>query len=201
MAEASNEKKQIIEANLRRGGVGAALPLDHLLRLVESAIRQPLRSSPDDSQVVTCLAGWDETSTDSALHRDRRFGTLRLATSFNDTSSSAGDANQERNSSFALTQKLSSPDVGGIAGATRVIADALVNKIADVFNVLASEVDKTMPMSHYGVDSLVAVELRNWLATAVKSKMTVFEILQSPSLLEFAGLTATRSELLKDITK
>jgi hypothetical protein len=55
-----------------------------------------------------------------------------------------------------------------------------VGKMADVFNLVASEVDKVMPASHYGVDSLVAVQLRNQLVTAAMNKVTVFEILQTP---------------------
>jgi hypothetical protein len=196
VAESSDEKKQIIEASLKRGGIGAPLALDHLLRLVESGIRQPLRRTPDDSQIVTCLASWDETAEDSVLHQDRRFRTLRLGTSTKNAVAASAGAGDKESSSFALTQKLSSPEVGGVAGAARVIADALVGKMADVFNLVATEIDRAMPMSHYGVDSLVAVELRNWLATAAKSKVSVFEILQTPSLLEFAALAAARSDLL-----
>ncbi|KAH8655375.1 type I polyketide synthase [Xylariales sp. PMI_506] len=199
VAEASDEKKQIIETSLKRGGVGAPLALDHLLRLVECSVRHPLRANPDDSQIVTCLAGWDETGEDSALHRDRRFRTLRLGKSFKSGQAAAAADGDKENSSFALTQKLTSPDVGGVTGAARVIADALVGKMADVFNLVASEIDKAMPMSHYGVDSLVAVELRNWLATAAKSKVSVFEILQTPSLMEFAALAAARSDFLRDV--
>ncbi|KAF1835370.1 hypothetical protein BDW02DRAFT_290387 [Decorospora gaudefroyi] len=200
VAEASEEKKQVLETSLRRRGVGAPLALDHLLRLVECAIREPLRSCPDDSQVVTCLASWDETDADSALHRDRRFRTLRLGTSLK-TAGAVDDSKNSNNAnpSFALTQKLSSPEVGGVPGAARVIADALVGKMADLFNLLSTEIDQAMPMSHYGVDSLVAVEVRNWLGTAAKAKVSVFEILQTPSLHEFAALAAGRSELVRAI--
>ena len=38
--------------------------------------------------------------------------------------------------------------------------------MADIFHLVSGEIDKAMPMSHYGVDSLVAVELRNWLSMA-----------------------------------
>jgi hypothetical protein len=198
VAEASEEKKQILETALRRRGVGAPLALNHLLRLVECAIRKPLRSNINKSQVITCLAGWNETEEDSALHRDRRFGTLRLGVAFKTAgaASESSKGNENSNSSFALTQKLSSPEVGGVAGAARVIADALVGKMAELFNLLSTEIDQAMPMSHYGVDSLVAVEVRNWLGTAAKTKVSVFEILQTPSLQEFAALAAGRSELI-----
>ena len=78
------------------------------------------------------------------------------------------------------------------------IAAALVIKLSDLFNLAASEVDTSMPMSHYGVDSLV--ELRNWLRGAAKVKVTIFEILQSASLLEFACLVAARAGLMAATT-
>lgn len=196
VAEASEEKNKVLETALRRRGVGAPLALDHLLRLVEWAIRTPLRRTPDDSQVVTCLAGWDETAEDSALHRDRRFGTLRLGVAFKTTGTASDTKEDNINSSFALTQKLSLPESGGFPGASRIIADALVGKMAELFNLLSTEIDQAKPMSYYGVESLVAVEVRNWLGTAAKTKVSVFEILQTSSIQELAALAAGRSELL-----
>ncbi|KAH6984663.1 hypothetical protein BKA56DRAFT_581384 [Ilyonectria sp. MPI-CAGE-AT-0026] len=57
-----------------------------------------------------------------------------------------------------------------------------------------AEIDASLPMSHYGVDSLVAVELRNRLGCAAKTNVSFFAILQTPSLPEFASLVASNSE-------
>lgn len=48
-------------------------------------------------------------------------------------------------------------------------------------------------LSRYGVDWLVAVELRNWLSSSVKAKVSVFEILQSASITESAAPVAGKS--------
>lgn len=73
---------------------------------------------------------------------------------------------------------------------------ALAMKLSELFNLAASDIDSSMPMSHDGLDSLVAVELRNWLRSTTRVKVTIFEIPQSVSLLEFANLIARRARLV-----
>jgi aryl carrier-like protein len=67
-------------------------------------------------------------------------------------------------------------------------------KLADMFSISQSDMDPRLPLSSYGVDSLSAVELRNWISGTIHVKVSVFEILQTPSLLEFATLLAGKSE-------
>jgi acyl carrier protein len=45
-----------------------------------------------------------------------------------------------------------------------------------------SELDAGKSMSSYGTDSLVAVEIKNWVQRETKVKVSVFEILQSVSI-------------------
>ena len=66
-------------------------------------------------------------------------------------------------------------------------------KLADIFSVHLGDVDEALPLSAIGVDSLVAVELRNWVGTMLKSKVTIFEILQSSSVTQFSELVAGRT--------
>ncbi len=73
-----------------------------------------------------------------------------------------------------------------------MLVDALIAKLADMFNIPGSDIDTGLPMSRYGVDSLVAVELRKWLGSVVRAKVSVFEILQSASLDEFAASLASK---------
>ncbi|KAK4172635.1 hypothetical protein QBC36DRAFT_196527, partial [Triangularia setosa] len=54
-------------------------------------------------------------------------------------------------------------------------------------------IDPTQPLSVYGVDSLVAVELRNWLREALKVDMAVFEILGGSSYATIARDVVKRS--------
>ena len=71
----------------------------------------------------------------------------------------------------------------------------MAKRLAIIFNVSAEEIDLAVPMTMHGVDSLVAVELRNWLSGAAKDKISIFEITQSSYLMEFVGLIVKRSRL------
>ena len=50
----------------------------------------------------------------------------------------------------------------GVAVAS-IITDALVAKTAEILRIPTSEIDPSRPMYSYGVDSLVALEVRNWI--------------------------------------
>jgi hypothetical protein len=125
------------------------------------------------------------------MRHDRRFGTLRIVSHRGLTTASAAT---KKTSAAALAKALSK--VANMKEATALLTQAISAKIAEIFNLALADIDVELPMSRYGVDSLVAVELRNWLNGGAKAKVTVFEILQSASLSEFSALVATQSEAL-----
>ncbi|KAI1372099.1 polyketide synthase [Hypoxylon crocopeplum] len=193
----------------RRGGgadvlkhiesIGAAsVDIDVVLSLVESAIRHPLRDHPADSQIVVGIASEVTTPESSAARFDRRFGTIRLATSHGSNQSSGTDGADGIGSKDSLTELMRGAAAGTItlAEATTLVVDAVAAKIAAIFNIDRSDIDDGNQLSHYGVDSLVAVDLRNWLSSSLRARVSIFEILQTPSLSEFAGLIVSTSELL-----
>lgn len=59
-----------------------------------------------------------------------------------------------------------------------------------------SEIDKMATLSRWEIDSLVAVELRNWLSHAVQGQNSIFEVMQSSSLIVLATKTALKSKLV-----
>lgn len=75
------------------------------------------------------------------------------------------------------------------------MAEALSARLAAIFNVPVESVDLDIAVAAHGVDSLVAIELRNWFASAAKAKLSIFDILQSASLRELAELVVGRSPL------
>ncbi|KAH7002225.1 short chain dehydrogenase-domain-containing protein [Ilyonectria destructans] len=164
------------------------LEIDHVLRIIETAIREPSRASPDDCQIITCLARYGSIIEGSASKRYRRFATVRMA-----DRTAVSDGLAAGNTADATTVLIHTFSSSGISlvDAAKAIAQAIISKLADIFNIAMAEVDASLPMSHYGVDSLVAVELRNWLGSAAKAKVSIFTILQTPSLTEFTPLVAS----------
>ncbi|KAJ4296095.1 hypothetical protein N0V88_004797 [Collariella sp. IMI 366227] len=185
--EASGDER--LRARVENVGFGS-VDIESVLGMVEAAIREPLRAGPEESQIIVgpnfyAFAG------DSAMRHDRRFGTLRIASQRGLASSTEGQQDS-KSAAAVLTQSLAA--VSSMAEATSVLETAIAAKLADIFNIPLPDIDVELPLSRYGVDSLVAVELRNWLSASAKAKVSVFEILQSASITEFAALVAGKSE-------
>jgi hypothetical protein len=57
--------------------------------------------------------------------------------------------------------------VSSVTEASKVIADALVAKLVKFLQSSVADIDPTKPLHSYGVDSLVAVGIRNWILKEV----------------------------------
>jgi acyl carrier protein len=68
-----------------------------------------------------------------------------------------------------------------------VVTKALTMKLASMFMVSVESIASTQRLNELGVDSLVAVELKNWLASSVRSEVSIFELTNNTSLKELAA--------------
>lgn len=166
-----------------------------MLPLIEAAVlRSPQRTRIDDAQVIIGIAPWDQLPDGAIVRQDRRFSTLRLASPRGaaiPASAVAGGAAAAASPTAMLAQALKSSTT---AERTHSVAEAVAKRLAVIFNVSADDIDLAVPMTAHGVDSLVAVELRNWLSGAANAKISIFEITQSNSLIDFAALLVERSQ-------
>ena len=69
--------------------------------------------------------------------------------------------------------------------AETIVTDALLNKVAQILTLGPEKLDADRPIHYYGVDSLTAVDIRNWLSQTFAVKVSTFEILGDTS---FNGL-------------
>lgn len=177
-------------------GVGE-VDVSVVLQLLEDAIRHPISSSQENSQIVMGLTGntMDAMVENLNLIRERRFGTLRLANRRRGLQSTDTGSQGSKSSTAVLANALSSSSITA-QEASALLVNAVSAKLSELFSIPLDEIDVSLPLSRYGVDSLVAVELRNWLSSAAKAKVSVFEIVQGASLSEFCKLVAARSEYL-----
>ena len=161
----------------------------------EAVLHSPQRSQPDDAQVIIGIAPWDQLPDSAIIRQDRRFSTLRLTIPRG--AASAGEAAAGgaavTNPAAMLVRALET----STTERTQSVAEALAKRLAAIFSIPAEEIDLAVPMTVHGVDSLVAVELRNWLSGAANAKISIFEITQSKSLIDFAALLVERSQLVK----
>jgi acyl transferase domain-containing protein/NADPH:quinone reductase-like Zn-dependent oxidoreductase len=67
-----------------------------------------------------------------------------------------------------------------------LLESALLEQTARILGTAASKMDKEKPLTEHGFDSLMAVELRNWVDHRLKIAIPTMEIMRGPSISEFA---------------
>lgn len=163
--------------------------------LMKSLINREWKGDTCPAQVCTGL-GTADIMARFGLERpehleDPRFGPLNVLS----ITSSSSSADQEASSAA------SSPSTRLAASSTfpeavSIITDALVHKTAEILQMPVSEVDSSRPMYRYGVDSLVALEVRNWITKELQANMALLEILAAVPMGVFAERIAEKSRLV-----
>ncbi|KAK7736176.1 hypothetical protein SLS53_007204 [Cytospora paraplurivora] len=111
-----------------------------------------------------------------------------------DGGTAASDNNQDdRGWVYELLRAASGAD------AANVVVDALVQRLSKATSIAPAEIDRTRPLHAYGVDSLLAVELRNWFSKLFKADVAIFDITGQASLEKVAEGAAASSTLLKKV--
>ncbi|KAF2729917.1 ketoacyl-synt-domain-containing protein [Polyplosphaeria fusca] len=152
-----------------------------VLKAVECAITSPyatqlifgINTSPNS-------ALWD----DGPASRDLRFSPAKYRSAGEDAAN-AGPKSDELAARISRARTLDD--------AVAAVAAEITAKIMDIFMIPEEEVFPNKPMADFGVDSLTAVELRNALATKAAAEISIFDIMQSPSLDALAAAIAVKS--------
>ena len=114
---------------------------------------------------------------------DRKFDH-RIADVANTENTSTVSAQASLMSAISLTE------------ATKVVEQALRSSVAASITAEPEDIDVEKPLSSYGVDSLKAVEVRNWLYRELKCNVSVFDVLSPLPLETFAAKIAGKSKLV-----
>lgn len=80
--------------------------------------------------------------------------------------------------------------------ALSLVYNSLVAKVSAVLMVPEEEMDSSKPVSVYGLDSLVAIEIRNWITREFDATLQVLELLASSSMLNLAETILDKSKLV-----
>jgi hypothetical protein len=160
-----------------------------LLQLLDYCIRHPVRT-PRTAQIITGLA--------SSAVRKQRWGKESRFAALADDGTSRGDQTSGVNKAGSSTKgktgilKDRLRNASSVTEASDIVEKAVIEKLADMFVIPEQEIDATKPLARYGVDSLVAVELRNWLVPMTQCEMSIFDLLGAASLKGLAGSIAGR---------
>ncbi|KAH3271265.1 hypothetical protein KXW55_001457 [Aspergillus fumigatus] len=170
-----------VAERLRKDGDFAMLDEEIVLRALNAAVLYPLGTSSRPQLVVGLNSEpgpqWNPAGG-SQLGRDARFLHLRPRRKASPHGKAAdGGADSSK--------------------AASLIGAAIASKLADIFMAPVTEIDLSKPPAHFGVDSLIAVELRNMLVLQAAADISIFNLLQTPSLAALAASVAEKSRHVK----
>lgn len=80
-----------------------------------------------------------------------------------------------------------------LAEAGSIVSEELAKKLSLSLMIPATDIDPGKALHFYGVDSLVAVELRNWFAKELHADIAIFEILGNKGCDDLGSLAASRN--------
>lgn len=75
----------------------------------------------------------------------------------------------------------------------QIVINSLVAKLAHAMSISPEDVELSKPLSSYGVDSLMAVELRNWIRRDFAAPVAVFDIMGGVPISTIGELAVARS--------
>ena len=165
---------------LRKSG-HTVLSEDDVLGAVESAIISP----PKTQMMLGLNSGPGANWEDSGMARDHRFSSLRYRQTAQNTTSANKAGTGELGSLIAAASSFDE--------AVEVIVKGITKKLMDIFMIAEAEIAPSNALAEYGVDSLVAVELRNMLALRAGAEISIFDIMQSASITAVGAIVASKS--------
>jgi hypothetical protein len=112
------------------------------------------------------------------------------------TNDAAGNSNDPNASQDEIMEQ-GMAEASTLEAAIKIIEDALVARIAKALSTSPEDIDVELPLYTYGVDSLIAVEIRNWTMTRLKSEVSIFDILSALPIKDLAAKMAIGSQLLR----
>ena len=156
---------------------------NEVMSMIKSAIVTPLRTNGSGSRIIG-LKAWSPNA-DPVFQAPVFSHFRRRAVGRSPLSDVHGSTIRE-----TLRQ------VRSLKDATEKICDELVSKLSSLLMMPVEEVRTSKSMSEHGMDSLVAVEMRNWLLRELDSAIPILELMANVSLSQLSVKIAKNSKLV-----
>lgn len=108
--------------------------------------------------------------------------------------SAAADAVDTGANARSVDLKGSIETAASLSEAEHLVIDALIQRVAKTTSWPPEKMEAERPIHSYGVDSLTAIDLRNWIASVFEYDVAVFEILGEAT---FRGVGASITRKMK----
>jgi len=182
------ENPEVVRLLLKQGF--QPVKLEHVFRLLKLVIVEPA-TKPDDCQIAIGIHyDYNESTNKSppAFLRDPRFVHL--------VGRATGESGADANGGSAVGIKELLRKAPSHGEALKLMTDALLERLAGILGLAKEDIGPTQRIMDLGVDSLVAVELRNWIVRDLEAEVKVFEILGTDSISGFIEKVSKRSKLV-----
>ncbi len=175
------ENHELADAMKRQGFSGTTEP--ELMALLRSAVRRPRRG-----QIMTGLGTWRAGSSLGNFANPLFSNFRRLAQRV------PGDDGEHHDNSLSLRATLGTAK--DMADATDTVCAALLKQISVMGMVPEETIVPGRPMSEYGIDSLVAVEMRNWIFRETDFTVAILELMANQPIHKLATKIAEGTHLV-----
>ena len=179
------ENKDLAKNLERQGFEGTSE--DELMALIENAITHR-RREPPLCQTVTGLGSWSEAR--GSTFSGPMFSHFRRMALRSKDGSSGRDGDAKGRVRDLLRE------VTTLEDAATLVCEAVIGKISSLSMIPVDEISEARPISEFGMDSLVAVEMRNWLFREMDATVPILELLANNPLAALATKIAKRSKLV-----
>lgn len=119
---------------------------------------------------------------------DAKFSHLRAA-------AAAAEVQDVGTAAVTVSLRAALKTAANYGEALKIIYDGLVAKVSAVL-MLEDEMDPSKPIVVYGLDSLVAIEIRNWITRELDANLQVLVLLTSSSIVNLAETILKASKLV-----
>lgn len=77
--------------------------------------------------------------------------------------------------------------------AIAIAGQGILQKLSDVLTIDVVNLDATRNITSYGLDSLTAIELRNWIAKELRANLQILELLSSGTVKDLAAIIVQKT--------
>jgi acyl carrier protein len=185
-------ESEYLLASMRRIGHLMDIELPELLALLEYYCDKDLPlQSESDSQI---LVGVEMPSAVVAKGIDLHHSIHRPIFSHLFRMSPAdSDVKSATSSTLHVDRAVELRKAGSEDEAVALVVEWFSNKVAQVLGLSKSDIDASKPVHVYGIDSLVAVDLKNWFTKEIGADITVFVLLGNMPLQGLCAIAAEKS--------
>jgi acyl carrier protein len=176
-----------VAATLKRRGLGT-ISVCHLLALLNYAIANPMGAGGDPAENVCSiglLPDHDPNTAEDIGIAERRFAHL--------VQRDARVCKVEGTSASVLKQL---EDVDQFEDAVNIVCSAILQQLGKLIATPAEMLSAAQSLDSYGVDSLVAVELRNWINAYLQANIPLMVLRGTSSIKELANIIAKESQFI-----